>query len=69
MSGGCNEGFTVYRGVSISGVVMRGSLYTELSSFERVGVEWFHCLYCMLAVLKVHFSLCIVQPIPIQIHN
>ena len=54
MSGGCNEGFTVYRGVSISGVVMRGSLYTELSSFERVGSR--------VVPLSVLYACCLESP-------
>ena len=51
-------GFTVYRGVLISGGWNRGvplvlisggwnrgvSLYTEVSSFQGVGIEGFHCI-------------------------
>ena len=37
--------FTVYRGVLISGGWNRGvPLYTEVSSFQGVGIEEFHCI-------------------------
>ena len=37
------EGSTVYRGVFISGGWSRGvPLYTEVSSFQEVGIEEFH---------------------------
>ena len=37
------EGSTVYRGVLISGGWNRGvPLYTEVSSFQGVGIEEFH---------------------------
>ena len=36
---------TVYRGVLISGGWNRGvPLYTEVSSFQEVGIEGFHCI-------------------------
>ena len=36
---------TVYRGVLISGCWNRGvPLYTEVSSFQGVGIEEFHCI-------------------------
>ena len=36
---------TVYRGVLISGGWNRGvPLYTEVSSFQGVGIEEFHCI-------------------------
>ena len=36
---------TLYRGVLISGGWNRGvPLYTEVSSFQRVGIEGFHCI-------------------------
>ena len=39
------EGSTVYRGVLISGCWNRGvPLYTEVSSFQGVGIEEFHCI-------------------------
>ena len=37
--------FTVYRGVLISGCWNRGvPLYTEVSLFQGVGIEEFHCI-------------------------
>ena len=43
--GGWNRGVaTVHRGVLISGCWNRGvPLYTEVSSFQGVGIEEFHC--------------------------
>ena len=42
-SGCCSS--TVYRGVLISGGWNRGVLlYTEVSSFQGVGIESFHCI-------------------------
>ena len=39
------EGFTVYRGVLISGSWNKGvPLYTEMSSLQGVGIEEFHCI-------------------------
>ena len=43
ISGSCNRG--VYRSVLISGCWNRGvPLYTEVSSFQGVGIEEFHCI-------------------------
>ena len=43
ISGSCNRG--VYRSVLISGGWNRGvPLYTEVSSFQGVGIEEFHCI-------------------------
>ena len=44
--GGWNRGVaTVHRGVLISGCWNRGvPLYTEVSSFQGVGIEEFHCI-------------------------
>ena len=46
ISGGWNRGgSTVYRGVLISGSWNRGvPLYTEVFSFQVVGIERFHCI-------------------------
>ena len=39
----CNS--TVYRGVLISGCWNRGvPLYIEVSSFQGIGIEEFHCI-------------------------
>ena len=52
------EGSTVYRDVLISGCWNRGvPLYTEVSSFQGVGIEEFHCIQRCSQLNKIVLAL------------